>query len=54
MIENSIPSLNPVARFLLSRHKNRLLDMPCTRETSVLVDCLDYLLEADKEGANNE
>jgi len=54
MIENSIPSLNPVTRFLLSRYKNRLLDMPCTRGISALVGCVDFLLEADKEAAINE
>lgn len=40
--------LNSATKYLLYRQKNRLLDMPCTRETSALVDCIDFLLEAGR------
>ncbi len=48
MREKNIPSLNPIARYFLIRFKNRLLDLPLTRETSALVDCIDFLLEAGR------
>ncbi len=42
-----LPRLNPIARYFLNRYKARLLEMPCTRETSSLVDAIDYLLESE-------
>ncbi len=44
----TLPCLNPVCIYFLSRYKARLLEMPFTREVSILVDCIDLLLEAGR------
>ncbi len=46
---DKLPHLNSATKYLLRRHRNRLLDMPCTRDTSALVDCIDFLLEAGRK-----
>lgn len=47
------PRLSPIAEYFLREYKDSLLKMPCTRETSALVDCIDFLLEAGKEEKGN-
>jgi len=44
-----LPTLNPVAKYLFRRYKEQLLSPPYSQETSRIVDCIDFVLEAEKE-----
>lgn len=45
---STLPLLNFIRRYFLTRYKAHLLGMSCTREASAIVDCTDFLLEVGR------
>ena len=45
-MKTKIPNISKTLRNMLEKYKGRILKMPCAKDTSSMVDCIDYLLES--------